>query len=327
MRELAQFGANLFLDHLKDTAASPFALIAYVALIGAWTYLQSRNVRLKRLRDLPPNQRLEALRLEYKTEPRDGLSAEQWIRSRRQTLVLIAFLATLFVVLVIVGIALWAPPQSVNHEISPLNEPVTEVAVPKPVPATIRAASGPVTRSDLSEVSQGLVVEEVLKGAEHPPADDASRTFDITVLNPTDRQIFVKAFDVRWAYYTGWELAIDHGEALRPVEKYILQLSIDTDQPYPKVQTEREPLSPLLVLPPKNESGPSITTFRVQLHYVLDGRLDYHPCSDWDIFVNLNLVDGTGNQTPVLSKFSWRRGRSLDDDQLDLSGTAVPAPR
>jgi hypothetical protein len=97
-----------FLSHLKETASSPLAFVAYVCVVAAWVYVVVARHRLKTvakiLRDLPENQRTEVILREYSTTPRAGLSSEQWIRTRKQTLFFISFLATLIAGIAIVGI-------------------------------------------------------------------------------------------------------------------------------------------------------------------------------------------------------------------------------
>jgi len=100
-----------FLQHLKEVAASPFAFVAYICVVAAWVYVVSARNRLrtieKTLKQLPPEMRADVLLREYATTPRKGLSAEQWIRSRKQTLLFAAFLATL-----IAGVAITIPALS-----------------------------------------------------------------------------------------------------------------------------------------------------------------------------------------------------------------------
>lgn len=145
-----------FLQHLKDTASSPFAFVAYVCVVAAWVYVIVARHRLKTiaqiLKDVPEDRRAEILLREYNTTPRAGLSAEQWIRSRKQTLFFISFLATLIALIAIVGITFSlnskGQPSGVNgvtersnnnaagntdDEIPPLKDPV-DVTHPSPTP-------------------------------------------------------------------------------------------------------------------------------------------------------------------------------------------------
>jgi hypothetical protein len=90
-----------FLYSLKIVASSPYALVGYLALVAAWVYIVSASRRLttieKLLPQLPKKDRVEILKKEYNTTPRSGLSAEQWIRSRKHSFFFIGFVALLVV--------------------------------------------------------------------------------------------------------------------------------------------------------------------------------------------------------------------------------------
>jgi hypothetical protein len=73
---------------IGTAATNPLAFVAYIVAIGAWVFLRQRvdrnNNLLKRLTVLPKEEdRLAALKAEMGTVPlNEGLSPEQWIRSR-----------------------------------------------------------------------------------------------------------------------------------------------------------------------------------------------------------------------------------------------------
>jgi hypothetical protein len=99
-----------FLLNLRTVAASPYAFAAYVAVAGAWTYTTIARHRLDKtaqlFKDLPPDDRIRMIMREYSTVPRSGLSAEQWIVSRRHSLFFIGFLSLLICTTIIVITAL-----------------------------------------------------------------------------------------------------------------------------------------------------------------------------------------------------------------------------
>jgi len=113
-----------FFEGLKTAATSSYAFVAYVCLIVAWVYVAVAQHRLKIISQLPPEHRPKALEHEYKVLPRAGLSAEQWIRSRKHTLLFLAFVALLVVTLVLATVALtqhkeaMKAPKSVNWQMS-----------------------------------------------------------------------------------------------------------------------------------------------------------------------------------------------------------------
>jgi len=89
---------------LQTAATSPYAFVAYITLVCVWGYVISAESRLKRIagviEQVAPEDRARLLENEYRTFPRSGLSAEQWIRTRRMNL--------LFLALVVLVLALTA---------------------------------------------------------------------------------------------------------------------------------------------------------------------------------------------------------------------------
>ena len=108
-----------FLEALKVTATSPLALIAYLALLVAWVYVLTANRRLKiiarSLKDIPEADRLKILIQEYRTTPRVGLTAEQWIRSRKHQFFFLGVIATLVGAVVIILAAMSRPVKATGE--------------------------------------------------------------------------------------------------------------------------------------------------------------------------------------------------------------------
>jgi hypothetical protein len=79
---------------LKTVATSPYAFVAYIVLICVRGYVIVAQSRLKRIagviKQVAPKDRARLLENEYRTFPRSGLSAEQWIRARRMNLFFLA---------------------------------------------------------------------------------------------------------------------------------------------------------------------------------------------------------------------------------------------
>jgi hypothetical protein len=113
---------QIFLDNLKIVASSPYALVGYLTLVVAWVYVVTANRRLtiigKLLLQLPRKDRLEILKKEYNTIPRAGLSAEQWIKSRKHLFLFFGFIALLLLcsVLFLAALSRTAPSgMATNH--------------------------------------------------------------------------------------------------------------------------------------------------------------------------------------------------------------------
>jgi hypothetical protein len=99
-----------FISGLKTAASTPYAFVAYVCLLTAWVYVGIAQQRLKHISkaigQVPQKDRAALLAKEYNVLPRSGLSAEQWIRSRKHMLVFLAFLALLVAGVLLIAIAL-----------------------------------------------------------------------------------------------------------------------------------------------------------------------------------------------------------------------------
>jgi hypothetical protein len=93
-----------FVEGLKTASTGPYAFASYALLVACWTYLVAKGQRLRVIKKLPESDRTAVLLREYPDYPRSGLSAEQYLRSKRLTMIMIgciAFLGALTVVSVI----------------------------------------------------------------------------------------------------------------------------------------------------------------------------------------------------------------------------------
>ena len=81
---------RLAFDALKEAAHHPLALGMYVLVVVSWLLISWRvkrhRILLRNLQKLPEEDRLKALELEIgRPLPRDGIDAEEWLRSRDQS--------------------------------------------------------------------------------------------------------------------------------------------------------------------------------------------------------------------------------------------------
>lgn len=99
-----------FLKSLPVVARHPFAFVAYLALAAVWLVttlqVQKANSLFEAIKSLPETERLEAIKLEYKTVPKEGLSAEEWLQSQKTTFIFAGFASTLFSIIVLSAFAL-----------------------------------------------------------------------------------------------------------------------------------------------------------------------------------------------------------------------------
>ena len=189
-------------------------------------------------------------------------------------------------------------PSLDDKKIPPLKNPkkiVLEQTQQKPV---YRLAS---TKSAGS--AGALSVRAVYEGDGEPQR----KYFDVLISNSGAEQRILSSFKVRWLYSTGFLASIDEGTSVTPVEKYSIVIPIDPDVP-DKLLENSVAVYPPLVLPPKNKSGPSVTSIRLEVLYTFEGaRINWHPNADWEIFYEIRIEDDLGGGALVISR-AWRRG-------------------
>lgn len=96
-------------DALKSVN-SAFALVGYLAAVGAWSWVVPQTTRLRTAKQsisaVPEDQRIRALEVIYGPIPAH-ISAEEWIRDRRNRLLLVTFLGIVFAVVATVALVLY----------------------------------------------------------------------------------------------------------------------------------------------------------------------------------------------------------------------------
>lgn len=98
-----------FLKALPTVAGSPLAFVGYLVIIIAWattSVLSRRTNRLfKSIGKLPEKDRVEAIKLEYRTVPRAGVTAGEWLQGKQATYRLVRLGAIVVVLLAILGLS------------------------------------------------------------------------------------------------------------------------------------------------------------------------------------------------------------------------------
>jgi hypothetical protein len=130
------------------------------------------------------------------------------------------------------------------------------------------------------------------------------RIFDVTIANASDVQLILATFDVTWRYHVGRLRSIASGSLLKPLAQYVIKLPIDTDDEL--MRSRPTVLYPPIVVPPKTDAGSALATVRIQVEYFFDGRLDFHPCADWNIVFNIDILTTTNERCSIFSDFGWR---------------------
>jgi hypothetical protein len=127
-----------FLDALQVVAKSPYAFVAYVCLLAGFIYWLVSQIRLKAIARLPAQKQAEILKREYNVFPRAGLSGDEWIRTRRQTLTFWAFVVLIVAVVLLGTIALV------------IVRPATPTTASNPAQTTIASSPSPGPTTALS---------------------------------------------------------------------------------------------------------------------------------------------------------------------------------
>lgn len=97
------------LKSLPEIAGSPLAIIAYLAVVGGWLLSYMRTARFKllmnRIGSLPEADRKAVLATEMNTVVPAEISAEDWLRGKRQLYVMIAYVLTLMAIVLVLTLA------------------------------------------------------------------------------------------------------------------------------------------------------------------------------------------------------------------------------
>lgn len=108
--------------------SNPYALIAFVVAVSGFVYTNVRFRRhkqlLKKLDSVPPDQRLEVIRTESGAHLKEGMTAEAWIKAKKQEYV---FLLSLASIVLITVIALSIVPQLLRTRIPSASEQVAQL--------------------------------------------------------------------------------------------------------------------------------------------------------------------------------------------------------
>lgn len=134
--------------------------------------------------------------------------------------------------------------------------------------------------------------------------DVSSNMYEITLVNNTNKNIFLKKLKVNWIYNPGNACSIGEAVAINSIAKYILDIPINV------CETEKQSLyinmNPIIIIPGKNKFGPGFLQFQVQIHYHLIGDIKYHPQYNWDITFDLDIIDETNRSFNIFNNYKWR---------------------
>lgn len=169
-----------------------------------------------------------------------------------------------------------------------------------------------VSASEIESLDSDFYVRAVYEGDE----EEQRKFFDVLFSNRGDEQRLLYSFHVKWLYYRGMAESVESGKSITPVERYAIPLYVDPDRGSVVFEKEIDVFPPL-ILPPRNSSGPSVTSVRLEVYYTFEGaRINYHPNVGWDIYYEITAKDEFGDTDLVMS-MSWKRG--VSEDWIDQS--------
>jgi len=123
-----------FFDSLKDVASSPYALLGYIVLIICWVILSYRSYRLKlisqSIKSLPESDRKHMLQTDYGYYLKEGVTAGEFIRIRRNSQIFYIVLLLILAITVVIIVALLRiqqKPSSTSEINHPLCDSVNKV--------------------------------------------------------------------------------------------------------------------------------------------------------------------------------------------------------
>lgn len=128
--------------------------------------------------------------------------------------------------------------------------------------------------------------------------DNNIRSLYILLRNSSSSDIILNKFYVKWRYDHGMAASIDEGKIIKPLAQYHFELAIDTDDNNQRIQTKN-------IIHPIKVSGSGIAMIEVDFSYYFDGRLKYHPCCDWNIIYDLEIVDINNVSTTIFTNRTW----------------------
>jgi hypothetical protein len=152
--------------------------------------------------------------------------------------------------------------------------------------------------------------------------DRGSIVFDFRLVNKLDREVRLNGAVVNWTYRGGMQESIGHGDIFEPTSEINIDLPLDVDEwgwlneGSPKVH--ETPIDPPLLVPGGTQDRPAYKPLQIKIHYTFTGRIDWHPCSDWDIFFSITLKAIDGHGIEVLPGAQWRSSQVSSREAIQL---------
>lgn len=181
------------LSVLPSVATSPMAFVGYLATILAWVWAISRSQRFKlllsKLKDIPESDRAIVIQHEMGAVLPAKVSAEQWIRAKKQQYFFLAFVLLLLTTLSIIAISVWKGGAQLKID------SVQEVLPPLQ------------TAQDNENIPGELSKEKLRLNQVLPESKRHRYIFDVTLRNPSSEPVTVTDIRIIFDPGTGGGLA------------------------------------------------------------------------------------------------------------------------
>lgn len=139
---------------------------------------------------------------------------------------------------------------------------------------------------------------------EENTSDDNHNIYKCIIENISNKDIFLKGIIVEYKYYRGTLCSISSYEKMNYDEKYLIYLDIDACD-YSIKQSEII-FDNEILLRKKNDDNTNYFDFELNLVYRMI-NLEYHPCYDWNIILNIYLVDTYDKKYEVICNNTWKK--------------------
>nr|AEP84413.1 TPR repeat-containing protein [bacterium enrichment culture clone g13] len=102
---------EILLNGLTEAAKSPLSYVAYIVITISWAAITWKEARIKNITKalslLPEGRRLDALKLEYRLIPKEGLNSEEYLRHESKKYYFLAFSISAIAVLIITTLGIY----------------------------------------------------------------------------------------------------------------------------------------------------------------------------------------------------------------------------
>jgi hypothetical protein len=156
---------------------------------------------------------------------------------------------------------------------------------------------------------------EVIDILELPKPDVSSKIYEITIANNANERIILKNLNINWKYIRGDQCSISQSIPINSIAEYIMDIPLDINNE--EIQSLNIRMQPMIVIPHKDDYGPGIVQFKIQIHYHFCGHINYHPNFNWDIVFSLDIVD---DKSRKFNLFYGNRWREEEEKKAEING-------